>query len=194
MSCSPTVTLELHLWAPPYTPPGAAVFLWNVFSQTMTVGLKPVALPEGVGIYGRPPGPYLQRAQAHPVPPFFSLGPLMQSKEIRATYSLVAHCAQKGAHPIPGCTEGKGRPGPIPVPVGGLALPARATVTSGGPRPHWGAPPEVPIGGARAHVCALCPYGGANKDDIFYMITAEAPTRSQAPVPRRCLGATRGGG
>ena len=28
-------------------------FLWNVFSQTMTVGLKPVALPEGVGIYSR---------------------------------------------------------------------------------------------------------------------------------------------
>ena len=28
-------------------------FLWNVFSQTMTVGLKPVALPEGVGIYIR---------------------------------------------------------------------------------------------------------------------------------------------
>ena len=28
-------------------------FLWNVFSQTMTVGLKPVALPEGIGIYGR---------------------------------------------------------------------------------------------------------------------------------------------
>ena len=29
-------------------------FLWNVFSQTMTVVLKPVALPEGVGIYSRP--------------------------------------------------------------------------------------------------------------------------------------------
>ena len=31
--------------------------LWNVFSQTMTVGLKPVALPEGAGIYSRLPRP-----------------------------------------------------------------------------------------------------------------------------------------
>ena len=32
-------------------------FLWNVFSQTITVGLKPVALPEEVGIYSRLPRP-----------------------------------------------------------------------------------------------------------------------------------------
>ena len=36
---------------------GAREFLWNVFSQTMTAGLKPVALPEGVGIYSRVPRP-----------------------------------------------------------------------------------------------------------------------------------------
>ena len=36
--------------------------LWNVFSQTMTVGLKPVALPEGIGIYSR-----LPRRESSPV-------------------------------------------------------------------------------------------------------------------------------
>ena len=30
---------------------GYPEFLWNVFSQTMAVGLKPVALPEGAGFY-----------------------------------------------------------------------------------------------------------------------------------------------
>ena len=34
--------------------------LWNVFSQTMTVGLKPATLTEGVGIY-----PDLDSAGAH---------------------------------------------------------------------------------------------------------------------------------
>ena len=33
------------------------LFLWKVFSQTMTAGLKPVALPEGAGIYSRLPRP-----------------------------------------------------------------------------------------------------------------------------------------
>ena len=36
---------------------GGNEFLWNVFSQTISVGLKPVALPEGVGIYSRLPRP-----------------------------------------------------------------------------------------------------------------------------------------